>query len=462
MVTSNKMSDDIITLSEERGLYLQPYCRINIKAQIPEIKGVGKSISNWEIMEKLRAAIQPYEFSLLKVESITREMVTFEGELLTRQSKKPVLHMLNGKQLKLSGFSSAFALSASENKSDNYPTQHDWESFFADMDQTEYGERPDTVVIDNLPCYWFMDPGHHSTDHKPNQDIVMQVFSKFGTIRCLHIPLLDKYHKSADNPFQTFSFNNQLNFKVYIQYEEYQGFCLAIHQLKGMKLQYRLNRTQDGQKKEMLAKIQVDFDKTGHLNSKNIRKRRFEKLKLQQLEKEADDKAKLEQQKKEELERQRESERKRQEEERRRQQLEEEKRRKERYQEKRRQKNQRQQLRQQKRERLRQLQLQLQNELDQRRKNAEEKLAVMNLENKNRAKQLLTYLLQQIANVRIEKVRKCQEEERKRKQLAGEESLRRRLINKIKKQESRKRALKRELLCRQIDGSLLRSAIVKK
>lgn len=462
MVTSKK-NDEVTVLNEQKGLYLQPYCRINIKVHIPEIKGVGKSISNWEIMEKLRTAIKPNEFSQLKVDSITREMVAFEAELLTRQSKKLVIQSLHGKQLKLSGFSSAFTISANENKSDNYPTQQDWESFFADKDQTELGERPDTVVIDNLPCYWFMDTSHNNTDHKPNQDVVMQVFNKFGPIRCLHIPLLDQYDKSIDNPFQTFSFNNQLNFKVFIQYQEYQGFCQAIQQLKGMKLLYRLsNPNQTGQKKEMLAKMLIDFDKTAHLSSKNIRKRRFEKLKLQQLQKEAEEKAKQEQRLKEQLQKQQEDEQRRLEQERIKHKLEQERLKKEKRQHKIRLKNQRKQRRQEKRQTLHKLKLQLQSELDQRRKDAEAKLTTLHLENKDRARKLLLYLLEDIANLHMEKVEKLREQQTKRKQLANEKALRRRLIKKIKKQETRKRALKRELLCRQIDAASLKSVVVKK
>lgn len=56
------------------------------------------------------------------------------------------------------------------------------------------GERPDTVHISDLPCKWFSDR-HKSTSSsgKPSETIIDDVFSQFGDIRCMDVPILDPY-----------------------------------------------------------------------------------------------------------------------------------------------------------------------------------------------------------------------------------------------------------------------------
>ena len=54
-----------------------------------------------------------------------------------------------------------------------------------------------------------------------------------------------------------------LHFESYIQYEKYSAFCNAMSSLKGM----RIIRLEDGGK-EVVAKITVDFDRTGFLSER--------------------------------------------------------------------------------------------------------------------------------------------------------------------------------------------------
>merc|ERR1712113_1170877 len=49
---------DCVELSSTSGLYLKPTARLSITVTLPQLKS-GQSISNWEVMEKLRAAIRP-------------------------------------------------------------------------------------------------------------------------------------------------------------------------------------------------------------------------------------------------------------------------------------------------------------------------------------------------------------------------------------------------------------------
>lgn len=61
-----------------------------------------------------------------------------------------------------------------------------------------------------------------------------------------------------------------LHFEVYIQYEKYSAFCNAMSSLKRMKIL----RLEDGGK-EAVARITVDFDRTGFLSERNMRKRKL-------------------------------------------------------------------------------------------------------------------------------------------------------------------------------------------
>ena len=55
------------------------------------------------------------------------------------------------------------------------------------------GERPDTVHISDLPCKWFVEKHSSSASHKPSQEVVSDILSQFGDIRCMDIPILDPY-----------------------------------------------------------------------------------------------------------------------------------------------------------------------------------------------------------------------------------------------------------------------------
>ena len=60
-------TSEAIELCETQGLYLKPVAKINISAQLPQLKTPGKTISNWEVMEKVKQMIRPDTFLSLKV-----------------------------------------------------------------------------------------------------------------------------------------------------------------------------------------------------------------------------------------------------------------------------------------------------------------------------------------------------------------------------------------------------------
>ncbi|BHF73145.1 anchor protein 17A [Sparganum proliferum] len=123
-------------------------------------------------------------------------------ELGTKAEVRKVLTSVDSQRIKLSGFPQALRVRATEAQID-CPRRHDWDAFFRDakdMDETKNGERPDTVVIDNLPVRWFAADVHRSTGSAfgsisksswPSAQILKDVFEIYGKIRRVDIPMLD-------------------------------------------------------------------------------------------------------------------------------------------------------------------------------------------------------------------------------------------------------------------------------
>lgn len=287
-------TSEAIELYEAQGLYLKPVAKINICAQLPQLKTPGKTISNWEVMEKVKNMIRPETFLSLKVAKSTLEFIRLEGEI-ENKSKIPLLNMkLDGKTIKLSGFPELLKVRAAEAKV-SFPVRHDWDSYFRDarnMNELRPGERPDTIHLKDLPTRWFSkraetDGGKAGVEPKlqPSEEILRRVFQTFGEVRCVDIPMLDSYRKeimgalAKPGTIQTFNYGQDIQFEAFVQYKEYISFVKAMDALRGMKLLYK-----DTDDKAYTANIRVDFDKTKHLSDKMIRKRRLERERLEALE----------------------------------------------------------------------------------------------------------------------------------------------------------------------------------
>ncbi|XP_039599484.1 A-kinase anchor protein 17A isoform X1 [Polypterus senegalus] len=295
-------TSEAVKLCASQGLYLKPIAKLTVSVALPQLKQPGKSISNWEVMERLKAMVHPEQFSTLRISKSTMEFIRFEGEVENKSVVKTFLAKLDGKTIKLSGFSDILKVRAAEYKMD-FPTRHDWDSFFRDakdMNETVPGERPDTIHLEGLPCKWFA--SKDSNSEKPHEAILKTVFETFGKIRNIDIPMLDPYREEMmDKNFHTFSFGGHLNFEAYIQYQEYIGFVKAMDALRGMKLMFK---GEDG--KALACNIKVTFDITKHLSEIAVKKRQLERLKLQELERQREEQKRRE---KEEEERAREEER---------------------------------------------------------------------------------------------------------------------------------------------------------
>ncbi|PFX14604.1 A-kinase anchor protein 17A [Stylophora pistillata] len=391
-------------LCATQRLYLKPVAKIGIHVALPEIKVAGVSISNWEVMERLKSMVAPDQFMVLKVVESSMEFIRYEGETDTKGLITKFISKLEGKSIKLSGFAEPLKVRAAELKV-KFPSVNDWNSFFREagnLDERNPGERPDTIVIKGLP--WFSN---------------------------------------------------------------------AMGALKGMKL---MHISEEG--RAATANIQVDFDRTCHLSSRNIKKREQERLKLIEMERKEEERKRKE---KEEAERQKEMER-----------LEEERKEAERQkllQDAVRRKEERKRAREEKKRKKRADRIRREIERKERQRQLEREREQEKAEQKKGAKRLLMELLQRVVAVKEqeeeerrkleeernkrlqelemlkqmeEKKRKLEEEERKREEEERrkkekleeqEKELRDKLIQNLKKMEQRRDQLKKELLQRQIASS---------
>ncbi|KAJ8415139.1 hypothetical protein AAFF_G00008370 [Aldrovandia affinis] len=299
---------EAVKLCPTHGLYLKPIAKMMVSVALPQLKQPGKSISNWEVMERVKSMVHPDQFSALRISKSTMEFIRFEGEVENRGVVKAFLAKLDGKSIKLSGFTDILKVRAAENKMD-FPTRHDWDSFFRDakdMNETVPGERPDTIHLEGLPCKWFAQKD--TLPERPSEVVLKAVFEGFGKIRNVDIPMLDPYREEMmDKNFHTFTFGGHLNFEAYVQYQEYMGFVKAMDTLRGMKLMYKAEDS-----KAVACNIKVTFDTTKHLSDWAMKRRQMERQKLQELERQREEQKRKE---KEEEERRREEERKQREQE---------------------------------------------------------------------------------------------------------------------------------------------------
>ncbi|XP_006003933.1 A-kinase anchor protein 17B [Latimeria chalumnae] len=272
-------TSEAVELSACHCLYLKPIAKLVINVMLPEFKEPTKSISNWEVMDKLKNMVYPDQFTTLRVSKSTMDFIRFEGEVETKTLVQTITAKLHGKTLKLNGFKDIMNIVANEAQID-FPTQEDWESFFnktgENVDTPE--EKPNTIHLEGLPCKWFV--YKETTGDKPSEELVRQVFETFGKIRNIDVPMLDPYREDMTGKnFNIFNFGGVHTFEAFIQYQEYADFVNAMQAMKGMKLMYKGD---DG--KALACTIKVTFDTTKHLSDASVERRHFERLKLQELE----------------------------------------------------------------------------------------------------------------------------------------------------------------------------------
>lgn len=273
------MAADVpLSFYQPSGLFLKADARVFIEAKLPEIKVPGVTVSNWEVMEKIKSLSKPEEFVSLRVVNYSRELIQFEGEFESLKALSKVVLLLNGKALKLSGFAELLRLRA-RRAEPPYPTKNEWESHFIERGLSNFedgspGERPDTVRVDGLPVRWF---SSRLSEGKPCPQVLTQAFQKFGHVRQVGFYEPPSSSSSSAEPTASSIFSSfgpgagekMLNFEAFIQYERYSSFCHAMSSLKGMNIL----RLETGGR-HAIARITVDYDRTAFLSERNIRKRR--------------------------------------------------------------------------------------------------------------------------------------------------------------------------------------------
>lgn len=271
-------TSELVPLYLPLELYLKPIARVTISLRISKSKKMGKSISYWEIMDKLRDLIKPEEFTTLKVTRTTVEYVIFEGEVETKSKVERAISKLDNKMIRLKDFNDLMRIRAGIWKSD-FPTEQMWEDFFQnakDMNEMKPGERPDTIHLANLPTKWFTSQTS-SKNAIPSERLLCKIFEKFGAIRVVDVPLCDPFRKKMNDQIsgiKNCSLENTEVFEVYVQFKDYVGFKMAMKALYNMKLVHKdLDIAEE-------VNIKVDFDKSKHLSDAFIRRREIVKERL--------------------------------------------------------------------------------------------------------------------------------------------------------------------------------------
>ncbi|CAH0587896.1 unnamed protein product [Chrysodeixis includens] len=286
---------DAVALYLPQRLYLKSFAKINISVQLPPHKVHGKSISNWELMEKLRKMILPDSFSTLKVSKHSSEVIRFDAELESRDKLDRVLARLDERVVQLTDYPDALKVRVCESKSD-FPSRHDWDSFFRDtteMDEMKPGERPDTIHICNLPIRWFIHERDQHEDALPSESLFKKVFEKFGSVRQVDVPAADPFRlqmKTSIRGITTPVQDAALYFEGYVQFSEYLSFVRCMDTLRGKKLL---------RKRDDIAEwcgIKVDFDKSKHMTDAAVKRRAIvrERLSARQQAKDNEEKAEKE------------------------------------------------------------------------------------------------------------------------------------------------------------------------
>lgn len=73
---------DLVPLFLPHGLFLKPFARLNVSVALPHM-ATGKTVSNWDLMDKLRSMIKPARFTVLKVSARDAKARRFNGYITT-------------------------------------------------------------------------------------------------------------------------------------------------------------------------------------------------------------------------------------------------------------------------------------------------------------------------------------------------------------------------------------------
>ena len=84
---------DAVPLYLAANLFLKPLAKMDITVRLEIVKNIGKSISNYSIMEQLRRAVLPEVFTSLKISKSTLQFVIFEAEIGNKNGKMQIIFL---------------------------------------------------------------------------------------------------------------------------------------------------------------------------------------------------------------------------------------------------------------------------------------------------------------------------------------------------------------------------------
>lgn len=129
----------------------------------------------------------------------------------------------------ISAYTDVLKVRAAEAKI-SYPVRHDWESYYGNNDlPSDQWEKPDTIHLSDVPIKWFADRLRGETN-RPSEAVLREVFSIFGEIKMIDIPMLSTSSSMLAQKLETF--------EAFIQYKDYISFVKAMDTFRGMKLLY--------------------------------------------------------------------------------------------------------------------------------------------------------------------------------------------------------------------------------
>lgn len=263
--------------NKAQHLYLKPMAVIKITVVLPRMTIPGQSISNWDLMERLKRAIDPIQMDSCKVRESNIDSVIFEAELLSLGIMQKTMKILDGFSMKVSGFAEPLKVKTKEAKLD-FPSRHDWDDWFMKhkMDEMKPGERPDTVYLARIPVKWFCD-GYNDLPSERRLRVAMEAF---GSVRVVDIPICDPLRSRMNSKIsgiqqKGFGLGQDVFFEAYVQFMEYKGFATAMDSLRNRKWAKRI----DG--RFFQANVKVDFDRSRHLSEVQIAKRAEERRQIE-------------------------------------------------------------------------------------------------------------------------------------------------------------------------------------
>uniref|UniRef100_A0A0K0DJN3 RRM domain-containing protein n=1 Tax=Angiostrongylus cantonensis TaxID=6313 RepID=A0A0K0DJN3_ANGCA len=260
----HSLGAEVVSFCPELELYLSPLSRVEINIKLPKFTIPGQSISNWDLMERLKKGVAPIQVSSL---------FNFRLRNIQRVINSVVLQaikILESMTVKVSGFSDPVRVRAAEAKSD-FPSRHDWDLFYMKnkLDESKPGERPDTIYMAKIPIKF---TGFGLSSDLPSEDLLRYAMEAFGNVRMVDIPVCDEIRREMDPEIsgirnKGFSFGPDVFFEAYVQFAEYSGFVNAMDSLRNMKWTKRIDKKVFHANVKVSSKYHSDYNACNRSNS---------------------------------------------------------------------------------------------------------------------------------------------------------------------------------------------------